>query len=207
MVLALRVTNMIPIPLPLLAGSPLTDISSLYIMSSNKYRNRLALSSYINRVGDISYPYSRYSYSSVNYRRLLGQKKYGNYTRLRRPYNVYEVSPSVLDKLAKEGERLDSEIRKIKEIRRINDIRLDRFERLRNSFKARKAKVIRRGLDNIEELERIEDEERQNSGSAKVPFNPITALEQFSADIPLDQWDSLLSFIPPNAISEEVPRS
>ena len=117
---------------------------------------------------------------------MLGQKKYGNCTRLGRPYNIYEVSPFVLDKLAKEGERLDSEIRKIKEIRRKNNIRLDRFERLRNSFKAREAEVIRRGLNNIEELERIEDEERQNSGSAEIPFDPITVLEQFSADIPAD---------------------
>ena len=77
-----------------------------------------------------------------------------------RPYNIYEVFPSVLDKLAKEGERLNSEIRKIKEIRRKNNVRLDRFERLRNSFKARKAEVVRRGLNNIEELERLEDKER-----------------------------------------------
>ena len=61
--------------------------------------------------------------------------------------------------MAKEGERFDSEIRKIKEIRRKNNARLDRFERLRDSFKARKAEIVRRGLNNIEELERIEDEE------------------------------------------------
>ena len=89
--------------------------------------------------------------------------------------------------MAKKGERLDSEIRKIKEIRRKNNVRLDRFERLRDSFKTRKAEVVRRGLNNIEELERIEEEERQSSGSAEIPFNPITVLEQFSADIPIDQ--------------------
>ena len=89
--------------------------------------------------------------------------------------------------MAKEGERLDSEIRKMKEIRHKNNIRLDRFERLRDSFKTRETEVVRRGLDNIEELEHIEEEERQSSGSANIPFNPITALEQFSADIPVDQ--------------------
>ena len=146
-------------------------------MNSNKYRNRLALSSYINRVGDMGYPCSRYSYSSANCRRLLGQKKYRNCTRLGRLYNIYKVSLFILDKLAKEGEHLDLEIRKIKEIRRKNNIRLDRFERLRNSFKARKVKVIRRGFNNIEELERIEDEERQSSGSAEVPFDLIIVLE------------------------------
>ena len=155
-------------------------------MSSNKYRNRLALSSYINRVGDMGYPCSRYSRSGADCRRLLGQKKCGNCTRLGRPCNIYEVSPSVLDKLAKEGERLDSEIRKIKEIRRENNARLDRFERFCNSFKAREAEVVRRGFNNIKELERTEEEERQSSGSAEVPFDPIIAFEQFSADIPID---------------------
>ena len=129
-------------------------------MSSNKYRNRLALSSYINRVGDIGYPCFRYSYSGADYRYLLSQKKYRNCTRLGRPYNIYKVSLFVLEKMAKEGERFNSEIRKIKEIRRKNDTRLDRFERLRDSFKAREAEVVRRGFNNIEELERTEEEER-----------------------------------------------
>ena len=129
-------------------------------MSSIKYRNRLALSSYINRVGDMGYPYSRYSHFGADCRRLLGQKKYRNCTRLGRSCDIYEVSPSVLKKIAKEGERLDSEIRKIKEIRYENNARLDRFERLRDSFKTREAEVVRRGLNNIEELERTEEEER-----------------------------------------------
>ena len=108
----------------------------------------------------MGYPCFRYSHSGANCRRLLGQKKYRNCTRLGRSCDIYEVSPSILEKLAKEGERLDSEIRKIKEIRRKNNARLDRFERLRDSFKTRKVEVVRRGLNNIEELERIEEEKR-----------------------------------------------
>ena len=65
--------------------------------------------------------------------------------------------------------------------------------------------MIRRNLDNIEELKRIEEEERKAAGSSEVPFDPITVLEQFSSEVPESQWDSLLSFIPPNATSEEVP--
>ena len=47
--------------------------------------------------------------------------------------------------------------------------------------------MIRRGLDNIEELERIEKEERDAAGSSEVPFNLIITLEQFSSEVPESQ--------------------
>ena len=47
--------------------------------------------------------------------------------------------------------------------------------------------MVRRGIENIEELERIEDEKRVARGSSEVPFDPVTALEQFSSETPVDQ--------------------
>ena len=44
--------------------------------------------------------------------------------------------------------------------------------------------MIRRELDNIEELERVEKKERNAAGSSEIPFDPITALEQFSSEVP-----------------------
>ena len=67
--------------------------------------------------------------------------------------------------------------------------------------------MIRYGLDNIEELKRIEEEERNATGSSEVPFDPIIVFEQFSSEVPESQWDSLLFFVPPDATSEEVPYS
>ena len=37
--------------------------------------------------------------------------------------------------------------------------------------------MVRRGIKNIEELERIKNEEHIARGSSKVPFDPVTALE------------------------------
>ena len=62
--------------------------------------------------------------------------------------------------------------------------RMERFKRLRKVLKERKLEIIRRGLDNIKELERIEKEERNAAGSSKVPFDPITIFEQFSSEVP-----------------------
>ena len=65
--------------------------------------------------------------------------------------------------------------------------RIERFKRLREVLKERKLEMIRRGLDNIKELERIEKEKRNTIGSSEVPFDPITILEQFSSEVPESQ--------------------
>ena len=64
--------------------------------------------------------------------------------------------------------------------------RMERFERLRKALSKREEDLIRRGLNNIEELKRIEDKERTERGSSEVPFNPIIALEQFSSETPIN---------------------
>ena len=46
--------------------------------------------------------------------------------------------------------------------------------------------MVRRGIKNIKELKRIEDEKRVARGSSKVPFDPVTALEQFSSETPVN---------------------
>ena len=65
--------------------------------------------------------------------------------------------------------------------------RIERFERLREALSKREEDLIRRSLNNIEELERFEDEECAARGSSEVPFNPITALKQFSSETPFNQ--------------------
>ena len=64
--------------------------------------------------------------------------------------------------------------------------RIERFERLREALSKRKEDLIRRSLNNIEELERIENEKRVARGSSEIPFNLITALEQFSSETPFN---------------------
>ena len=47
--------------------------------------------------------------------------------------------------------------------------------------------MIRRGLNNIKDLERIKEEERNAAELSEIPFDPITALEQFSSEVPESQ--------------------
>ena len=55
--------------------------------------------------------------------------------------------------------------------------RIERFKHFRKVFKERKLEIIRRRLNNIEELKRIEEEKRNAAGSSEVPFNLIIIFE------------------------------
>ena len=65
--------------------------------------------------------------------------------------------------------------------------RMERFRRLREILKEHKLEIIRRKLNNIEELEHIKEEERNATGSSEVPFNFIIILEQFFSEVPESQ--------------------
>ena len=156
-------------------------------MRNRQTENRIALGIFINKVGVIVYPYSRYDKKSLEYRHILGKKKYSNYTRRGYVCNIYDITASEVKRISKEGNRLDSEIQKSFKAMREAIARIERFKRLRKVFKERKLEIIRRKLDNIEELERIEKEKRNAAGSSEVPFDPITILEQFSSEVPESQ--------------------
>ena len=72
---------------------------------------------------------------------------------------------------------MEGKLQKSREAIREAMARIERFERLREALSKREEDLIRRSLDNIEELERFEDEERTIRGSSEIPFNPIIALE------------------------------
>ena len=156
-------------------------------MRNRQTENRIALGAFINKVGVIIYPCSRCDKKSFEYRRVLGKKKYSNY--IRRGYfcNVYDITASEVKRILKEGNRLNSEIQKSFETIREAIARIKRFRRLRKVLKKRELETVRRRLDNIEELERIEEEERNVISSSEIPFDLIIILEQFSSEVPETQ--------------------
>ena len=156
-------------------------------MRSRQTENRIALGTFINKVGIIVYLYSRCDKNSLEYRRVLGKKKYSNYIRKGYVCNVYDMTASEVERISKEGDRLDSEIQKSFEAIREAMARIERFKRFRKVLKERKLEMIRRKLNNIKELERIEKEERNAAGSSEVPFDPIIVFERFSSEVPESQ--------------------
>ena len=79
-------------------------------MRSRQTENRITLSTFINKVGVIVYPCSRCDENSLEYRRILGKKKYSNCIRKGYTCNVYDVIASKIKRISKESDRLDSEI-------------------------------------------------------------------------------------------------
>ena len=156
-------------------------------MRSRQTENRIALGTFINKVGVIVYPYSRCDKKSLEYRYILGKKKYSNYIRRGYTCNIYNMIASEVKRILKEGDRLDSEIQKSFKVMRETIARIKRFKRLRKVLKERKLEIIRRKLNNIEELERVKQEKRNIAGSSEIPFNPIITLEQFFSEVPESQ--------------------
>ena len=84
----------------------------------------------------------------------MGQKKYRNYTRKGLSCDNYEVSVFQFEKLDKERIRLQSEIRKSRTVEREARARWERLKRLKEVLEAREEELIRRKVDNMEELDR-----------------------------------------------------
>ncbi len=141
----------------------------------------------------------------------MGSKKCGNCTRRGLRCDVRDVTDRDFEKIDKEASRLDAEIRKSREDMELAMARWKRFERLREVLKEKEIEMVRRGLDNIEELERVEDEERavaqQAQRPSSVPPDPVTMLEDFSAEIPESQWSEFLASANAFSIPEEASHS
>jgi len=140
----------------------------------------------------------------------MGSSKCGNCTRRGIKCDVRDVTERDFAKIDKEAARLDAAIKQFREEEEAARARWKRFERLREALKEKEIEMVRRGVDNIEELERIEDEERADAQDAQrpssVPPDPITMLEDFSAEMPESEWQAFLS-APLAATSEEVSHS
>ena len=156
-------------------------------MHNRQTENRIALGAFINKVGVMVYPCFRCDKQSLKYHRILGKKKYGNCIRRGYVYNIYDMIASEVKRISKEGDRLNSEIQKSFETIREAIARIERFKRLRKVFKERELEMIRRKLDNIEELKHIKKEERNAAGSSEVLFDPINTLEQLFSEVPESQ--------------------
>ena len=79
-------------------------------MISRAARNRLENSLRINSLGAIVMPYERCSRLKLEYRLLIGFRKYGNYTRSRYSCNASADNLGILARIDREKERLKKEI-------------------------------------------------------------------------------------------------
>ena len=83
----------------------------------------------------------------------MGSSKCGNCIRRGLRCDVRDVEADDFIRINREAARLEDKIEKMERIRRDNDARLERFRRLRKALYERELEMVRRGIENIEELE------------------------------------------------------
>ena len=105
-------------------------------------------------------PYFRYKELNNKYRLLPGSKKYGSYTRIVKPYNVRDVVDNNFNKIEKERKAFKDRIYKAEEEKELTRSRRKRLRIQYRALKKKKADLIRRNLNNIEELKRTKIQKR-----------------------------------------------
>jgi hypothetical protein len=196
-----------------------SELVFLYVtMRNSKGISRLRLADKINSLGVMVFPCSRCQQSGSECRVLPNSTKCGSCTRLGRPCNVREVTDLQFDKIDREKERLDAEILKAQEEEEklSNEalVRRAKWRRLlkqKKFLKEREIELVRRGLSNVEELERVEEEERE--AQEAVNTTPVPSDLDFNFEDPLagasdEQISAFFASLPAVAeTSEEVPHS
>jgi len=141
---------------------------------------RIELSKLINSKGVTMRPCNQCQKSGLECRKSEHSKKCGNCVRRGYACDAAAVSASDIDKVLRERRRLDDEEERAREQMRLamsqtRDAmaKLDRLEKLKRFLSTREGELIRRGVQDVEELERLEEEERQasmeQSSSAATP--------------------------------------
>ena len=136
--------------------------------------NRLRLARQIDLEGAMVQPCSRCKQSGEECRILLGSMKCGSCTR--KGYagcDVRDVTDADFDKLDNESEKLEEQLRIAKDQKSSARAKIKRLKSQRAYLKSRREELIRRGLNNIEELERLEASERSS-----VPGLPSPSLNE-----------------------------
>lgn len=109
----------------------------------------------------------RYARFKLEYRLLTGSKKYREYTRRAVKYNTHDDSLVQFAKIDREQARLDTDIATTKVAKESSRLaietsraKLRRLKLQKEALRKREIDLVVRGVSIIEELERIEEEER-----------------------------------------------
>ena len=108
-------------------------------------------------------------------------------------YDAAADNLDTLEKVDREKERIQEEIKKMETIRRENDARLARFYVLQKSLEDREIALVVQGANTLAELDRIEEEERYAAGDSNEPFDPMAGRESLDTEMSESHQVELLS--------------
>ncbi|KAK7727158.1 hypothetical protein SLS53_009470, partial [Cytospora paraplurivora] len=88
--------------------------------------------------------------------------------------DVLGPSPADIRKISLQHRRLEDQIEAEEERLRESAAKLERLRKQKKMWSAKMARAIRRGLDNVEELDRVEAEEASRTASIAVGEEPCS---------------------------------
>jgi hypothetical protein len=136
-------------------------------------------------------PCSKCKERGLECRVSLSSRKCGNCVRSGYRCDAQEVSARDFEKIDKERARLRAEKLAARERRLVEEARIARLEKLEELLESREGEMIRRGVANIEELERLEEQERAEA--QKFASSAPTAVDSLaSAQLDFDLIDPWL---------------
>ena len=87
-------------------------------------------------------------------------------------YDAWDITDTDFDKLDKESEKLEEQLRAAKDQKISVRAKIKRLKSQKEFLKGRRHELIRRGLNNIEEMEKTEAAERSNGSD--LPLSPAS---------------------------------
>ena len=156
-------------------------------MNSRQHRNRLRLADRIYRFGKMVFPCSRCQESQSECRIVFDSRKCDHCTRIAKPCDAREVTADALDRISMKREELkrqaDAALAEEEEAEAEMDLARSRaatsrarWKRLRAQYKMMKKKeldMVRRGVSDLEELDRADEEERQRAEPPTLPLDDV----------------------------------
>ncbi|KAI6544261.1 hypothetical protein MCOR04_011848 [Pyricularia oryzae] len=112
--------------------------------------------------------------------------------------DVLGVSPESLRRIASQHSRLESELEAAEEARRAADLKVERLRKQKKLWFERMMRAVSRGIDDLEELDRVEREEaEQEERRRSAEVLPEVSLESLLPDSNF-VWDSTFPMGPLN---------
>jgi hypothetical protein len=130
--------------------------------------------------------------------------------RLNRPRcDAQALSPAQLRRIATTHSRFESELEKAEEERRVMDAKVERLRKQKKLWFEKMMRAVSRGIDSVEELERVEQEEAERESArqaeASVSGNPEarSSTEGLVTPAFLEDWEECMGTGPPEPIFME----
>lgn len=101
------------------------------------------------------------------------------------------LSPQQLRKIASQHSKLEAELEAVEEQRRIMDAKVERLRKQKKLWFSKMMRAVSRGIDNVEELERVEQVEAEDEACRVAAAEPAPSSSPTLPDGFMFEWNDV----------------